>query len=450
MGRGLVDPVDLHHDGNAPSHPAVLALVAESFSATKYDIRAMLAELGAPAPTPVRSICRPSCQRAARSLEPQVTTWEAERARLATVLEASQAAASKIGGELSAARTAAAPAVEEWAKASRNGGRGQENAATAAAGYIAAQNALPAKQDAATLVATATTKTAEAAAKLPEDKEVADAAAKLKARTEQLAAEVATLTKAVAEGPAALQATTVALATADQALIVADGEIRTTASPRQGNRGPRKSGRQSGPQRRCRTNGDRHQDRGRPSDRRAFTFPFNGRDRKGRGGEGRRRARDSSPGDHRLPSRNRPHQPGPRRRAASHRRSQRGDRAGAQGTGRSQGNVRRRGRGNCQDADRAAKAARLGRARASRAIAPRQSKRAGRRPENGRVPDLRNATPPQSSPRNKSPHRKLPPTPQRRSVPGSSSKRNRSSRLPRWHIKSSTPSSPPSIRHAAR
>ncbi len=104
MGRGLVDPVDLHHDGNAPSHPAVLALLAESFPAMKYDIRAHAGRT-ARTRTYARSIDLPAeLPRRGPQLEPQVTTWEAERARLATVLEASkQAAASKIGGELSAA-----------------------------------------------------------------------------------------------------------------------------------------------------------------------------------------------------------------------------------------------------------------------------------------------------------------------------------------------------------
>jgi hypothetical protein len=45
LGRGLVHPVDLHHDGNPPSHPELLDLLAAQFVAMKYDIKAFLREL---------------------------------------------------------------------------------------------------------------------------------------------------------------------------------------------------------------------------------------------------------------------------------------------------------------------------------------------------------------------------------------------------------------------
>ena len=45
MGRGLVHPVDLHHDDNPPSHPELLDLLATQFVAMKYDIKAFLREL---------------------------------------------------------------------------------------------------------------------------------------------------------------------------------------------------------------------------------------------------------------------------------------------------------------------------------------------------------------------------------------------------------------------
>jgi hypothetical protein len=45
MGRGLVHPVDMHHDANPPSHPELLDLLATQFVAMKYDIKAFLREL---------------------------------------------------------------------------------------------------------------------------------------------------------------------------------------------------------------------------------------------------------------------------------------------------------------------------------------------------------------------------------------------------------------------
>lgn len=45
MGRGLVQPLDMDHSGNPPSHPELLDVLAEHFAATNFDIKAMLREL---------------------------------------------------------------------------------------------------------------------------------------------------------------------------------------------------------------------------------------------------------------------------------------------------------------------------------------------------------------------------------------------------------------------
>ena len=45
MGRGLVHPLDLHHAGNPPSHPELLALLAKEFSAHQFDFKWLFTEL---------------------------------------------------------------------------------------------------------------------------------------------------------------------------------------------------------------------------------------------------------------------------------------------------------------------------------------------------------------------------------------------------------------------
>jgi hypothetical protein len=45
FGRGLVHPVDLHHPENPPTHPELLALLADEMVCLKYDIRAFMREL---------------------------------------------------------------------------------------------------------------------------------------------------------------------------------------------------------------------------------------------------------------------------------------------------------------------------------------------------------------------------------------------------------------------
>lgn len=45
MGRGLVDPVDMHHSDNPPSHPELLDLLTREFAARGRDIKGFLREL---------------------------------------------------------------------------------------------------------------------------------------------------------------------------------------------------------------------------------------------------------------------------------------------------------------------------------------------------------------------------------------------------------------------
>lgn len=45
MGRGLVEPLDIRHSENAPSHPKILKLLADEFLAHKYNVRWLIREL---------------------------------------------------------------------------------------------------------------------------------------------------------------------------------------------------------------------------------------------------------------------------------------------------------------------------------------------------------------------------------------------------------------------
>ncbi|MBI2824183.1 MAG: DUF1549 domain-containing protein [Planctomycetia bacterium] len=205
MGRGLVDPVDLHHDGNPPSHPAVLELLADAFGAMKYDIKVMLRELALTRAYGRSIDLAPEMPARGAQLESQLAVVEAERAQAEAAARQAQEAAGKVGAELAAARATMAPVADELAKAQAAVAEAKKNADAAGQAVTAAQNALPAKQDAAQLVAEAGAKTLEATTKLPDDKELADAAAKLKTRAEQLTAEVAALAKTVTDGQATMK-----------------------------------------------------------------------------------------------------------------------------------------------------------------------------------------------------------------------------------------------------
>src|SRR5207248_1831128 len=45
MGRGLIEPLDMDHPGNRPSHPELLDLLADDIALRKFDMRGFLREL---------------------------------------------------------------------------------------------------------------------------------------------------------------------------------------------------------------------------------------------------------------------------------------------------------------------------------------------------------------------------------------------------------------------
>lgn len=42
MGRGIIDPVELDHDANPPSHPELLQMLSEEFAANKFDLKVLI------------------------------------------------------------------------------------------------------------------------------------------------------------------------------------------------------------------------------------------------------------------------------------------------------------------------------------------------------------------------------------------------------------------------
>ena len=139
MGRGLVEPVDMHHTDNPPSQPAVLQLLAGAFPAMQYDIKALLGQL-ARTRAYGRSIDLPlELSKRGAEIEPQLAAWEAEKAELDATRMKSRDAAAAVGAELSQARTAAAPVADELAKAQAAAAEAKKNADTAAQALANAQ-----------------------------------------------------------------------------------------------------------------------------------------------------------------------------------------------------------------------------------------------------------------------------------------------------------------------
>ncbi len=206
MGRGLVHPVDLHHSGNPPTHPALLTMLGEQFAAMRYDIRAFVRELVL---TQVyqRALDTPGdlLERSAAAA-PLVTQLEQVREPLVAAAEAAMSTFNTAIEEWNTAQAALLPTVAELDAARGKYAEAVKKVDEAQAAVAAAQAQVSAKQTQVAAVTEASTKAQAAVAAVPDDAELAAAAQKFAERAAALAAEVTSLEAVVVEKTAAVAA----------------------------------------------------------------------------------------------------------------------------------------------------------------------------------------------------------------------------------------------------
>jgi len=212
LGRGLVEPVDLQHADNPPSNPELLELIADRFAAMHYDIKAFLREL-ALTKTYQRKLEPPQAlAEQSQAAASQLAALSAESQSLEKALKEAVAKVEAAQQEFDAARDAVDPVYKELGAANKAIGEARKAAEAAAKALVDAQKQLAGKQDVAKALSDAAAATGAAADKLPNEKTLAEAAAKFKAKAEQLAKEVEAANKAVAEKTPPSKATAEALA----------------------------------------------------------------------------------------------------------------------------------------------------------------------------------------------------------------------------------------------
>ncbi|HEY2837799.1 MAG TPA: DUF1549 domain-containing protein, partial [Pirellulales bacterium] len=205
MGRGLVEPVDLHNDGNPPTHPALLELLANEFPALNFDMHGLLREL-ALTRTYARSLdLPPEIDQRGAELAAQLAALTAERDKAEAAKQQAQNTANQALAVVTKARQAATPIADELATAQGAVAAAKKSLVASTAAVATAQTSLPNKQEAARLVSEANSKTQEASQKLAGDKGLVEAATKIKTRAEQLATEVAALQKSLADNQATMK-----------------------------------------------------------------------------------------------------------------------------------------------------------------------------------------------------------------------------------------------------
>lgn len=219
MGRGLVNPPDLHHSANPPSHPELMRLLGEEFARSGFDVKSLLRELAL-----TRTYQR-SIDLSIDATPDELAKQQEELAKRADVLEAISGESLAAHGETidawQAAVDAAAPLKTEVTAATTAATEALKARDAATAALNESKAALAARQDVVAAVAEATAKTQAAAAKLPQDAEFTALSQKIAEKQAALTAEVTTLAQAVEAKQAAATQAEAALVASRQALDAA-------------------------------------------------------------------------------------------------------------------------------------------------------------------------------------------------------------------------------------
>ena len=187
MGRGLVHPLDLEHSGNPAVHSQLLALVTDELVRMKFDAKAFLRQLAL-----TRAYQRSSQTPAAEELkfDPAATTqaiaaWKAEAERLLSELAPLETASNASIVELNAAYEKFSKSAIAREAAEKSRAEAKKAVDDLAAALAADLKSVSEKEDILRSLIEARDKAQAAAAKLPGDKAIADAAGQLNTRAER-------------------------------------------------------------------------------------------------------------------------------------------------------------------------------------------------------------------------------------------------------------------------
>ena len=204
FGRGLVHPVDLHHYENPPTDPELLMLLGERFAAMDFSMSQFLREI-----TLSRAYQRPFDPPAdvlatASDAAMVVSSLEQEIDALKQAADQSSETFELALTAWEAAEGATLPVADELDTARKAYDEARKKLEEAQVAVKKAQGELDQKQAQLTPVQAAADAAQTAVAKLPDDKELATAAAQFAKRAQELTDAVTALTKARDEKTAAV------------------------------------------------------------------------------------------------------------------------------------------------------------------------------------------------------------------------------------------------------
>jgi hypothetical protein len=225
FGRGLVEPLDLHHSANPPTDPALLDLLGDAIAAMKFDMRAFIRELALthafersldiPPPTP---------EIAAQAGEKLCAAEEEARTSAEFAFRSEQTWSDARQKFLQAHREAE-PIAAEVKKIEATIADAKKALDATAAEIKKADEAVAAKKELVKTFADAVAKANEANEKAPETVELIAAAKLFQARLDQATADVSAAEKASADKRADAETKAALLATAQANVAAATAKL---------------------------------------------------------------------------------------------------------------------------------------------------------------------------------------------------------------------------------
>lgn len=205
LGRGLVNPVDLHHSDNPPASPELLELLAKEFAAMNFDIKRFLKEI-ALSETYQRSYRLPeSLDENIKTARTHLPSLEAEQARHQEQAASFTPMMESLDAALKTQLEAAKPLKEKAKAIQAQLAAAEQTLNDAKAALEKLQPSLAAKQEVTVLLAESATSAADAAKKLPGDSGLARASAAIKAQSEAWSKQLASVQKQIEQQSLAMQ-----------------------------------------------------------------------------------------------------------------------------------------------------------------------------------------------------------------------------------------------------
>jgi len=196
MGRGLVQPLDLHHPENPPSNPELMDLLADGIAEMQFDMRAFLREL---ALTDVyrRGFDMPADLQEVSTLPETVETLKAEKEKQGAIADALYTEFEELGQTVEQAQDTYFETEKEAAAASTSYAAAKKTSDAAAAASKKSQGQLAKLEQQAAALKEALEKAEQVVKEFPDDKELTTAAESYRKRTAQTAEQIAAINKTI-------------------------------------------------------------------------------------------------------------------------------------------------------------------------------------------------------------------------------------------------------------